>query len=71
MELTMTNEFCEMTQKEAELIEGGEWSDFFEAINPLNLVDYIYQLGQDFGAAGVKFGRELYDFGSDLKKIFS
>lgn len=61
--------------KELNLIEqcevnGGGWSDFVDKVNPMNVVNFIYQAGQDFGAAGVKFGRECYDFYRDVRKIF-
>lgn len=54
-------------------VDGGDnvtVGDVFQKINPLNLLEFVYQMGQDFGAASVKFGRECYDFYSDLKEIF-
>ena len=52
------------------MVDGGGWGDFFEKINPLNLIEFTYKLGQDLGASSVKFGRECYDFYEDVKKIF-
>lgn len=65
--------FCELKQDEMQMIDGGDsgsWGEVFEKINPLNALEFVYQMGQDFGAASVKFGRECYDFYRDVKEIF-
>jgi hypothetical protein len=66
----LKNGFCELSFDEMEMVDGGGWGDFFEKINPLNLIEFTYKLGQDLGASSVKFGRECYDFYEDVKKIF-
>lgn len=71
MEMVMSNSFSELSAMEMETIDGGGWSDVFEKVNPIYLGKCIYRAGQDFGAASVKFGRECYDFYTDVKKIFS
>ena len=70
MELTMTNGFCELNENEMMAVDGGALKDFVDKINPMNVVEFIYQAGQDFGAASVKFGRECYDFFCDVSKMF-
>ena len=65
MELTMTNSFgfCELNENELMMVDGGGWNDVFDKINPIHAVEFIYQAGQDFGAAGVKHLREAADMG--------
>lgn len=63
--------FSEMSQDEMLVIDGGEWEDFFEAVNPLNVVQFVYELGEDFGRATVKCGEALYDFGKDVVTIIT
>ena len=63
--------FTELSECEFYDITGGDWGDVFEKINPIKALEFVYQVGQDFGAASVKFGREVYDTYCDVKKIFS
>ena len=70
MESVLDNGFQELAVNEILLVSGGGWSDFFEKISPMSVGEFIYQAGQDFGASGVKFGRECYDFYDDLRKIW-
>lgn len=71
MEESLKCVFLELSPKDMEVIEGGDLGDVFEKINPVNLLEFVYQMGQDFGAASVKFGRECYDFYSDIKTIIN
>jgi len=59
----------ELNNTEMMAVNGGGLGDVFEKLNPLELGKAVYKAGQDFGAAGVKFGRELYDFYKDVKTI--
>ncbi len=68
----MNNKFCELTNLELEALNGGGiLGDIFEKVSPIEAGKAIYKAGQDFGAAGVKFGRACYDFYKDVKTIFS
>ena len=69
MELVLSDGFFEMSQNELYELDAGDTGDFFEKISPLHALEFVYQVGQDFGAASVKFGRECYDFYRDVKKI--
>ena len=71
MEMVMTNGFTDLTVVESVNTEGGSFGDYFEKIEVVPVAGWIYQAGEDFGAASVKFGRECYDFYRDVKTIFS
>lgn len=66
-----SNKMEEIFIDETMEISGGKASDIFEKINPMNVLEFTYQVGQDLGASSVKFGRNLYDFYTDVKKIFN
>lgn len=68
----MQTNFIELSPFELQKVDGGsDWEDVFEKISPIGLLEFTYQVGQDIGAASVKFGRECYDFYCDVKEIFS
>lgn len=67
--MAISNQFTELSLTETCDIDGGGWSDVFEKVNPLSVGKAIYHAGEDFGASGVKFGRECYDLYRDVKKI--
>ena len=78
MEMIMSNEFSELNSEEMFVAVGGKKNsedssfslmDFVEKINPLNLLEFVYQVGTDMGKASVQFGRELYGFYRDVRTI--
>jgi hypothetical protein len=70
MELPLKNGLSELSLNELEVVDGGGFlGDVFEAINPINLLEFVYGVGEDLGASSVKFGRELYDFSQDVQDI--
>ena len=64
-------DFIELSVYEQYCINGGEEEGWFEEINPMDLLNFIYDKGKAFGATGVKFGRVCYHFFSNVKTIFS
>ena len=46
-----SNKMEEIFIDETMEISGGKASDIFEKINPMNVLEFTYQVGQDLGAS--------------------
>jgi len=62
-------DFVELSEYEQYCISGGEEKNWFEKINPMEVINFIYDKGKAFGATGVNFGRESYHFLKNIKTI--